>query len=226
MKLKITILYNSCLTSQLVDHNNHSIFSFRNFRFHLLILNSASSITLEQQCSTLISLKVLTVTESATKANTQEFSVRHFLRVRVRCRSSGSSLSPCESAGTQHACMHTQWTPVKVLPSLSNNSAVPVYPPRVLRLRTASSSASLAPFPSTAGRPHCLPRVVTYTIVQRANIDKSVGAKTSEGLVPPVALGCPSSYTHVFLVHCGDLVTHTHVHRVCNNVLTFSSIYS
>jgi len=76
--------------------------------------------------------------------------------VAVRRRSSGSSLSPHESVCTQRACprararARTQWTSVKVLPSLSNNSVVPVYPPRVLRLRVAPSRVRHPSRPSIA----------------------------------------------------------------------------
>lgn len=76
-------------------------------------------------------------------------------------------------------CASTQWAPVKVLPSLSNNSTVPVYPPRVLRLR--AGFLLYLPRSPPSRLHHCLAQAVAYTNIQRANIDKSVGAKTSEG---------------------------------------------
>lgn len=55
----------------------------------------------------------------------------------------------------------------------------------------------LAPFLSSIDRSVSPSRVVTYTIVQRANIDKSVGAKTSEGLVPPHSAAHRPVCTHL-----------------------------
>lgn len=70
----------------------------------------------------------------------------------------------------------------------------------------------LAPFLSSVDHSVSPSRVVAYTIVQRANIDKSVGAKTSEGLVPPgsTTLGCPSSCAHVSRASQRSRYTYAH----------------
>lgn len=86
---------------------------------------------------------------------------------------------------------------------LESRASVRLHPP-----------SPLTPFLSSVDHSVSPSRVVTYTIVQRANIDKSVGAKTSEGLVPPgsTTLGCPSSRTHVS--RSSQRSRYTHVHNM------------
>jgi len=97
----------------------------------------------------------------------------------VRHRSSGSSLSPHESAYTQRACPRAR---------THNGRRSKFYPHLAIiqscRFILFGSCASVLLPPAFATRlvrrSLRLPRVVTYTLVQRANIDKSAEAKTSE----------------------------------------------
>lgn len=122
--------------------------------------------------------------------STRTFSVRRFLRV----SSLASVIQVITVAKARARNTHAQ----ALAHTTHNGRRSKFYPhlaiiqPCWFILLETCASVQLPPpllFPF-AHQPLCLPRVVTYTIAQRANIDKSVGAKTSEGLVTPGTVGC------------------------------------